>query len=88
MGYRTTATNGSLTNTDGILNVTASSVTQSLADATTLTGRMTIIINSSAGTSTVQGMTTTQTLNGATTMSIGANGSLRLISTGAVWLSY
>jgi hypothetical protein len=91
MGYRTISTTGSsLTTTDGIANVTTSNITFSMADSTTLTGRTTIIFNSSAGTSTVQGFTSTQFFNGSsiTTLSIPSGSSLRLISTGTTTNSY
>lgn len=87
-GYRATATSSAMTLTDGILNITASGITVTLADSTSLTGRQSIIINTSAGTSTVAGLTATQTINGATTLSVPASSSLRVISTGTLNLSY
>ena len=87
-GFRAVSSSTAMTITDSIMNITASGITVTLADSTSLTGRHSIFINSSAGTSTVAGLTATQTINGATTLSVPANTSLRVISTGTINLSY
>lgn len=92
MGFRSSSTSGAMTVTDGIITLSNSTATgtisMTLADATTLTGRMVIVKNIGSIGGTITGTPATATLDGNTSLSIPASSSLRLISTGTVWISY
>lgn len=87
IGFRALSSSSQLTVTDGIVSLTGA-ITGTLPDATTLTGRMVIAKNIGGVTATISGTSAAQTLDGNTTLSVPASSSLRLISTGTVWISY
>lgn len=86
VGYVAKTADYTLANTDLVCDVTSGSPTITLPTAGLGSGTMFIIKNSGAGTVTLA-TTSSQTIDGAAPGTVAAGGVIRLVSTGANWIS-
>jgi hypothetical protein len=85
MAYRALTAARTLDISDHTINCTANTFNVTLPTAVGITGRQYVVKNTGAGTITVA-TTSTQTIDGAATVTLTTNQSVRVVSNGANWI--